>query len=344
MTASGPHPPAPLGGHPTAAAWTAATLGKAARTLLAVVRRRTIPGRALAATLTMLVLVTSALTMIAVRLPAGPAATRWAAAERTEPPPAQLAAVPNQSHRALAVAPEPSPSPRQFVAWALLDLRTGRLTGSWNQAETSTTASMIKVWIAADELRRTTEADEAPSKTRLSQLRRIIRDSDNKHAEAIFQRLGAHESIERLIDICELTDSRPVPWRWSTTQLSPRDTARMGACIADGRAAGPVWTGWLLDEMRAVRGIGDFGIRAALPPEVAADVAIKNGWVVRGADNEHHVNCLAIGDTWAMGVMTRYPAHRDYLYGAEICESLAALHLPDLSGTQDRPEPPAVFD
>ena len=68
---------------------------------------------------------------------------------------------------------------------------------------------------------------------------------------------------------------------WSRTRLSARDTARLGACIDDGRAAGPKWTKWLLNEMRLVRGVGDFGIRKAFPAAEQKTIAIKNGWIDR---------------------------------------------------------------
>ena len=104
--------------------------------------------------------------------------------------------------------------------------------------------------------------------------------------------------------------------------LSPADIARLGACIADGRAAGPEWTDWLLDEMRAVRGTGDFGVRKAFPAAERKTIAIKNGWVDRQAEQEYHVSCLAIGDGWAIGVMARYEINRGYPYGAGICEQV----------------------
>ena len=52
-------------------------------------------------------------------------------------------------------------------------------------------------------------------------------------------------------------------------------------------------------------------------------IAIKNGWVTRDSLGEWHVNCLAIGDGWTMGVMTRYPARLGYAYGAKTCERVA---------------------
>ncbi|HEU4421728.1 MAG TPA: serine hydrolase [Pilimelia sp.] len=207
-------------------------------------------------------------------------------------------------------------------AWAMLDTRTGEIHGSRNLAGTSTTASLIKAWIAADFLRRSAQAGEDPSQLRMDQLTIMIRDSDNNAAQALWDVVGRQRSTDRMVKLCGLTDSTPHP-NWSNTKLSPRDVARLGACIADGRAAGAKWTKWLLKEMRLVRGVGDFGIRKAFPPAEAKTIAIKNGWVVRDAEGNYHVNCLAIGDGWTMGVMTRYPANLDYTYGAETCEEIA---------------------
>lgn len=211
-----------------------------------------------------------------------------------------------------------------WYSWALMDTRTGEISGSDNRDETSTTASLIKAWIAADYLRRTTEQGKQPSDTRLAQVRVMIRDSDNAAAETLYTVNGRTASIRRLIEICGLTDSSPASnGGWSRTQLSAQDTVRMGACIADGRAAGPEWTDWLLDEMRAVRGVGDFGIRKAFPAEERRQIAIKNGWVDRVAEQEYHVNCLAIGDGWTMAVMVRYAINRGYLPGAKVCQQVA---------------------
>lgn len=334
-----------------AAAGAGAGIARAAQGRLT--RRRAVTGAAGAAALTMLLMV------VTVSAPAGNTPppqwldTRHAAA--FDPPvsmpvaPGPAAPMPQQTVRALAAPIETSPEPAgpgeqagspssgpgsgpgsdsgEFTSWAIMDTTTGNITGSPNLAETSTTASMIKVWLAADYLRRTAEQGEEPPQDRLDELTLIVRDSNNEHTQELFVELGHHASIERLISICGLTDSYPIPYFWSNTQLSPRDTARMGACIARGDAAGPEWTDWLLDEMRAVRGIGDFGIRHALPAGERSSVAIKNGWVIRSAEGEYHVNCLAIGNGWTMGVMTRYPAEWGYLHGAEICRSLAAEHL-----------------
>lgn len=220
--------------------------------------------------------------------------------------------------------PDANPKDKGWYSWALLDQRTGEIYGSSNMSATSTTASMIKAWIGADYLRRAAEKGQTPSDTRMAQLRIMIRDSDNDAAQSLWQAVGYSASTKRMVPMCGLTDSKPNS-NWSNTLLSARDTARLGACIADGRAAGKKWTKWLLSEMRAVRGVGDFGIRKAFPATVAKTIAIKNGWVTRSAKGEWHVNCLAIGDGWSIGVMTQFRAGLyDYIYGAEICQAVAA--------------------
>jgi hypothetical protein len=210
-------------------------------------------------------------------------------------------------------------------SWALLDTATGEISGSTNLAETNQTASLIKPWIAADYLRTAAERGELPDGYRMHQLEIMIRDSDNDAAQAVYREIGQWEAVLRMIDICGLTDSSPADdGGWSKTRLSPRDAVRLGVCLADGRAAGPDWTDWLLDEMRAVRGVGDFGIRAAFPAEERSGIAIKNGWVERTETGRYEVNCLAIGDGWAMSVMTAYPAELGYGYGAQTCQEVAA--------------------
>ncbi|WP_410810321.1 hypothetical protein [Micromonospora sp. 067-2] len=215
-----------------------------------------------------------------------------------------------------------------WYSWSVLDRRTGKIIGSKNMNETSTTASMIKSWVVADYLRRAADAGQTPSDAKLGEATKIIRDSDNTLAEQFYDSVGRSASIKRLISMCKLTDSSVAPdGGWSRTALSPRDTARLGNCIATGTAAGPKWTGWLLNEMKLVRGAGDFGIRKAFPPAEQKQIAIKNGWIDRTKEQEMHVNCLAIGDTWTMGVMVKYPIGMGYDYGMENCQKITEALL-----------------
>jgi hypothetical protein len=210
-----------------------------------------------------------------------------------------------------------------FLSWALMDRRTGQIWGSSTMDQTSWTASMIKAWLAADYLRRT----PAPSSDMLNTIEIMIRDSDNDAASAVYALDGGDSSIDRLISTCGLTDSSPNPGNWATTNLSARDSVRMGDCIASGKGAGPQWTNWLLTQMRNVHGDGDFGIRDALPAAQAGQVAIKNGWEDFDADGLYHVNCLAIGDTWTMAVMQQYKPQStwdaDFALGTQRCTAVA---------------------
>lgn len=246
--------------------------------------------------------------------------------------------------RSTRAEPTPSPSPsleplpfqnqdldlniKGWYGWSVLDKRTGEIIGSKNMAQTSTTASMIKSWVVADYLRRAAEAGRTPDDDDLDDATLIIRDSDNTRAEQFYNSVGRAASIKRLIKMCGLTDSKVASdGGWSRTNLSPRDTARLGFCIDDGRAAGPKWTKWLLNEMRQVRGAGDFGIRKAFPAKVQKTIAIKNGWIDRQREQEMHINCLAIGDTWTMGVMVRYPISMGYEYGMKNCQKITEALL-----------------
>ena len=69
--------------------------------------------------------------------------------------------------------------------------------------------------------------------------------------------------------------------------------------------------------MRQVRGAGRFGVITALAPDVAARVAIKNGWINR-RDGRWHIACLAVTDEWALTVLTQYPVSLGFGYGYTI--------------------------
>jgi hypothetical protein len=253
-------------------------------------------------------------------VPPGSAAPR--AADVGQPP--EPTPTPVEELEPLAVGPaRVSIKADGWVSWAMQDLRTGKIYGSKNMGSTSTTASLIKAWIGADYLRRAAERGRTPNATQMRMVSIMIRDSDNEAASALFDAVGGRKSTERMIEFCGMTDSKASS-NWSITRLSPRDITRLGACLLDGRAAGPKWTKYLLNEMRLVRGVGDFGIRKAFPADTAKTIAIKNGWVIRDAAAEWHVNCMAIGDGWTMGVMTRYPTNRDYSYGGSICKDVAS--------------------
>jgi hypothetical protein len=207
-----------------------------------------------------------------------------------------------------------------FWSWALLDTATGAITGSPNVAAPSDTASMSKSWVAADYLRRAGEKKQKPSAATMQQLSTMIRDSDTTHTFTFHKANGNLGSIRRMVSLCGLTETTGVQNSWSLTKMSARDVARLALCIADGRAAGPEYTPWLLGEMRAVRGPGKFGVIEIAPP--AEQVAVKNGWLLRD-DKQWHIACLAIGNGWTLGVMARHAGSLGKDHGAGICRKVA---------------------
>ncbi len=239
----------------------------------------------------------------------------------------------------------------EFFSWALMDRETGDISGAKNMSQTNSTESMLKAWIVSDYLRQL--GDKEPTAALKKAASVAIRDSNDDGANKVYKAAGGSYTpqpngkpdpvIQRAIKICGLTDTRrsgpPAPatyngW-WSFTQMSPRDAVRLGDCIADGKAAGPTWTKWVLSEMAQVRGSvtnqqarsggGKWGIVDGLPAEIKAQgpVSIKNGWTQLAYDGNWHVNCLAVTDKWSLAVTLRYPADTSLSYGAKVCASVA---------------------
>ncbi|MEV2236562.1 hypothetical protein [Micromonospora sp. NPDC049891] len=256
----------------------------------------------------------------------------------------------------------------EFFSWALLDRETDELSGSKNMAATSSTESMLKAWIVADYLRQL--GDKEPPAAMKKAASRAIRDSDDDATNAIYRASGGSYAvpaggqpgpvIKRAISTCDLTDTKRgnvkgyEGW-WSFTRMSPRDAVRLGDCIADGTAAGPKWTKWLLSEMSKVRGStaakdqgprsggGRWGIIDGLPESITSQgpVSIKNGWTVLNYDGNWHVNCLAVTEKWSLAVMLRYPRGSGLDYGSDVCASVASqLVTPQPGGALKVPQQP----
>ncbi len=219
-----------------------------------------------------------------------------------------------------------------YYGWALLDRTTGRTTSSANAAtKGNTTESMIKPWIVSDYLRRLSEAGKQPSDAEVNELTLVIVDSNDPLAEKYYQRGGADAVVTRLTKMCGLTNLVIKPNLWGWTVMTPMDAIRYGQCLADGRAAGPQWTDWVLDTMKHIRGSvaeqksgavqgGRWGIIDGLPQEVAKDISFKNGWTVYR--DGWHVNCLAIHPDFVLNVMMHTWAHLDQ--AAAGCAGVAA--------------------
>ncbi|RKR91117.1 hypothetical protein BDK92_5506 [Micromonospora pisi] len=220
-----------------------------------------------------------------------------------------------------------------WSAWALLDRKTLAVTGSSNAASPNRVELMVAVWIAADDLRRLAERGFQPNAAELAALSSVLRYGDDQATQTFYRRNGEDQIIQRLIDLCGLVETVIRPGWWSLTEMSSNDAVRMGTCIADGRAAGPRWTKWVLDEMRQVPREERFGIVATLPADQQGAVAMTNGWTLHVNEGLWVVNCLAIADNWILAVQTRYPQRiGDLGYGAKTCADIARQVLPRILG------------
>jgi hypothetical protein len=230
------------------------------------------------------------------------------------------------------------PSNASFFSWAFLDRRTGTITGAANSATgTNSTESMVKAFIAGDYLRMQDQAGKTPGNAVLGELTLMIIDSNDDMAEKYYELDGSNAVMQRMVKMCGLTHTSLVPYWWAKTQMSPQDAVRYGLCVANGTAAGQKWTPWLLETMRHVRGGvndqisvqkqgGRWGIIDGLPPALASQVSIKNGWTQYDI---WHINCLAIGPDWILNVMVRIGTLQG---GAEACRSVAQqlVYTPDI--------------
>jgi hypothetical protein len=213
-----------------------------------------------------------------------------------------------------------------FLSWAYQDLRDGTVVGSSNMAETTDVGPMITAWFGADLLRRSAETGQRPPDTELADIEAMIRDEDLAAADRVVTNLnGAEESVARLRSMCQLSDVTPVAGPWQDATISAEDAAKMGGCLADGRAAGAEWTPWLLNVMRQVN--SDFGIRDAFPSAERPVIAVANGAVLKDADGQWRANCLAVGPTWSLAVLQRYPstgdANSDLGHVDTVCQKVA---------------------
>lgn len=211
-----------------------------------------------------------------------------------------------------------------FVSWALLDRRTGRVTGSANLSAAGDALAMVRPWLAADHLRRVAAGGHVPTQRRLRQLRAVVHGHGTSAADALYRELGARASVQRMVRTCGLTDTRPDGDSWKATVVSARDAVRIGACLADGRAAGARWTPWLLNAMRIVHGSGNFGARRVLPTPLAGALAVANGWLLQERARLWHLSCLAVDRDWVLSVLTRYPKRLGLRHGKSLCDAIGS--------------------
>jgi hypothetical protein len=225
----------------------------------------------------------------------------------------------------------------EWASFTLVDRNAGRFVGDRRSAQQTNSESVVKAWLVADLLATATAQRRQLSDWEQRRMAAMIRISDDDAAEVIWRSLGGDASIKRMIKVCRLTDTEPYPGRWSLTQISSRDMARLGACLAPG--PGKLLTrstsAELIRLMRSVEGSGAFGIQSAEPAGKGVRLAIKNGWTEHGGTGLWNVNCLAMWGPdlrWVLAVALRYPIPLGLSYGADVCRRVTTALFPDPPG------------
>jgi hypothetical protein len=220
-----------------------------------------------------------------------------------------------------------------WASFTLADRRAGRFVGDSRSAQRTNSESVVKAWLAADLL-----ATAAGEKRRLtayerSRMTTMIRVSDDDDAAVIWRWLGADASIRKMIRTCRMTDTTVYPGWWALTQISSRDLARLGACLAPGRGKllSRKASAELLALMRSVGESNAFGIQQAYPAGKGVRIAVKNGWTEHGGTGQWNVNCLAVWGPnlrWVLAVTVRSPISRGLSYGADVCRRVTTALFP----------------
>jgi hypothetical protein len=163
------------------------------------------------------------------------------------------------------------------VVYAAHDLATGVRLGHAEHQHDMITASGVKVDILTALLLRRArlDADERDLASRM------IRESDNSAADALWWRVGAGEGMSRFYSRIGLRETVPGPSRyWGGTNTSPADRLRLLKVLVGGaKGLGAADRDLVLGLMGRVQADQAWGVSAAA--RRGDRVALKNGWTPR---------------------------------------------------------------
>lgn len=156
------------------------------------------------------------------------------------------------------------------------DLRTGLSFGD-NEKGRFVTASIMKVDILTGLLlqRQRQDRNLSPGERDLAQ--RMIRESDNAAADALYARSGYGPGVRTTNRSLGLRETAPWPTSWGSSMTTPADQVRLLGTLARSRSplGGPARR-YVLRLMGSVLREQSWGVSAAARP--GERVALKNGW------------------------------------------------------------------
>jgi protocatechuate 3,4-dioxygenase beta subunit len=192
------------------------------------------------------------------------------------------------------------------VGVGLVDRKTGQKFNFGYGQSTFYTASVAKVMVAMDVLR-DSQGRSAPPAATASKLRSMIRNSNDAITWSYWRSRGGAKVVQRINARCGTT-VRVDNNTWSMSRPTPVQMAMVLDCLADGRAISPTLSSFLMYQMRNVTSSQRWGIPAANPDQLRAEMN-KNGWWRWPCCNFWTVNSTGLfgpGNRYAFTVFTQY--------------------------------------
>ncbi|HEV7710199.1 MAG TPA: serine hydrolase [Asanoa sp.] len=249
------------------------------------------------------------------------------------------------------LSPTPTPTPdhlaaaRAKAAAYVAELGNGQLTVAVRDRRSDLsltvgstrfpTASIVKVDILAALLLRDGEITDTDRRN----AERMITESDNAAATALFRRIGGKAglaSANRTFGMKQTTANSA----WGKTTTTAADQIRLLSSITDEE--GPLdedRRSYLFDLMRQVDENQDWGVPAAAGPR-ATEVYVKNGWDNISADGGRwQVNTIGRivepGHDWLVAVLSH--GHQTQTAGIRMIEAAARYTLGELRKIPTQP-------
>jgi hypothetical protein len=176
--------------------------------------------------------------------------------------------------------------------------------------------------LIADYLQQLSEAGRTPNPAAISHITAALA-GEQPSIDWITDQTGGHEAaMRRIINACQLTDTRPAP-----AEATALDTARYAACLREGAITDADTSADLLKMMQTQKnGIG----------EDRGDSQLAQHNSTTRDDSTYRTGCLAVAPYWSAAILTTYPTERGEPYGRAICALVARnLFPPD---TQKAPQ------
>ena len=185
--------------------------------------------------------------------------------------------------------------------------------------------------LIADYLQHLSETGRKPNPAAIAHITAALA-GENGSIEWITEQAGGRAAaMRRIIDACQLDDTRPDP-----AEATALDTARYAACLREGAITDTDTSASLLNLMREQKnGIGE---------DRGGGQLAQHNSITRGGDT-YRAGCLAVGPYWSAAVHTAYPAYRGEPYGRSVCALVArSVFPPDMQKAPEATSPRDAFN